>query len=720
MVFRPGRSRIFMSFLACALMLAGAIATLAIGNLDRTFGTDGKTVTPIGTGSDKGYAMALQPDGKTVVAGAAFTGTFFHTALARYKTDGTLDETFGTDGKVVINISTANDVANAVAVQSDGKILVAGYAAVGTVSDFAVSRLNSDGTIDTTFGANGTSLTSITPTTDTATGIALQTINGEERIVVAGYAGSGNADFAVVRYNPNGTPDNTFGTNGIVTTSIASSNDLAFDVAIDPLGTNKIILAGYSRFDLGGGSFNDDIAVVRYNADGTLDTSFDTDGKLTTNISATDEARAVDFQLINGQLKIVVGGISTRAGANDFTLVRYNNDGTIDTTFGTNGKVVTAIGSYEDQILDIAVEGDNKIVAAGLARTGTNGVNTDFALARYNVNGSLDTSFGSCGKIVTALANGNGTDTFYGVAVQPDGKVIAAGHTVTGVSSSNNDDFAVLRYMSNGVAASPTSIDFDGDGKSDIAVFRPANATWYQNCSCAGGKSVQFGATGDKLVPADYDGDGKSDVAVFRGGAWYVTYSAGGNVYAQQFGLSDDIPVTGDFDNDGRADLAVFRPSNGYWYVSNSSNGELQAVQLGAAGDVPVAADYNGDGRTEFAVFRPSNGTWYTSPDAATNYGAQQFGQAGDVPVQGDYDGDGRADLGVFRPADGTWYLLQSTNGLRAVQFGLSTDTPVAGDFDGDGRNDPAVFRGGMWYIQQSTGGMRSIQYGAAGDVPVK
>ncbi len=712
-------SKLFSRLMTVAALLgAAAASTFAVGNLDKTFGTNGKAITPIGNASDKGFAVAVQPDGKIVVAGASYNNADFDTAVARYNADGTPDQTFGTGGKKVVNLSPSGESINAITLQADGKIVVAGGVIVGSEANFSVVRLNTDGSLDTSFDSDGSANTPVgaTGVFDVANAVTIQTINGEEKIVAAGSSGQ---DFAVVRYNADGSLDTTFDTDGIVITSIQSSIDNASGVAIQRLanGEDKIVVAGSTRFNAGGGSFNDDIAVARYNTNGTLDTTFDTDGKAITNISATDAARDVVIQKFGDLTKIVVGGISMRASFLDFTLVRYNENGAVDTTFGTNGRAVTAIGNNEDQIHALALQPDNKIVAAGFARTGTNGVNEDFALARYNANGTLDTAFGSCGKIITAIASGNGVDLAWGVALQPDGKVVAAGYTQVSVSPVVNEDFAVLRYTPDGRAASPTSIDFDADGKSDVAVYR--QGAWYQNCSCAAPKAVQFGTADDKLVPADYDGDGKTDVAVFRSGDWYILNSSNDTLRGQQWGLADDLPVRGDFDNDGRADLAVFRPSNGYWYVYNSSNGAVQAVNLGIEGDIPVAADYNGDGRTEMAVFRPSTGIWYTSPDPEINYGAVEFGQAGDVPVQGDYDGDGKADIAVFRPSDGAWYLNQTSAGFRVFQFGLSTDVPVAGDYDGDSKNDFAVFRNGAWYMQQTTGGMRSVNWGKAGDIPV-
>jgi hypothetical protein len=176
--------------------------------------------------------------------------------------------------------------------------------------------------------------------------------------------------------------------------------------------------------------------------------------------------------------------------------------------------------------------------------------------------------------------------------------------------------------------------------------------------------------------PADFDGDGRTDVAVFRPltGAWYVKGSSGVNVGAL-YGLAGDIPVPGDYDGDGRADVAVFRPLTGTWYVRGSSGADIGAV-YGAVGDIPVPGDYDGDGRTDVAVFRPSNGSWYVKGSSGANIGAV-YGASGDVPVPGDYDGDGRTDVAVFRPSNGSWYVKGSTGTLIGVVYGAVTDIPL-------------------------------------------
>ncbi len=264
--------------------------------------------------------------------------------------------------------------------------------------------------------------------------------------------------------------------------------------------------------------------------------------------------------------------------------------------------------------------------------------------------------------------------------------------------------------------------DFDGDGKTDVSVFRPDTGMWYVlNSSNSSFNGVGFGGATDVLAPGDYDGDGKTDYAVFRPseGTWYMQ-TKGGHFRARQFGTNGDVPVPADFNGDGKTDIAVFRPSNGVWYIANSDSREtFTFVQFGASEDKPVPADYDGDGKTDIAVWRPSNGSWYVLKSSDGTFYGVGFGASTDQPAQGDFDGDGKADFAVFR--SGFWYLLQSTAGFSAVQFGASGDLPVTGDFDGDNKADIAVYRpsNGTWYLLQSTAGFTGVAFGSETDKPI-
>ena len=264
--------------------------------------------------------------------------------------------------------------------------------------------------------------------------------------------------------------------------------------------------------------------------------------------------------------------------------------------------------------------------------------------------------------------------------------------------------------------------DFDGDGKTDISVYRPESGVWYMLYSSNSVFSgIGFGIASDIPAPGDYDGDGKTDPAVFRpeSGTWYMQLKAGFS-FSRQFGTNGDIPVPADYNNDGKTDIAVFRPSNGVWYIANSDSRETYTIlQFGISEDKPVPADYNGDGRADIAVWRPSNGAWYVLNSTDGSYSAIQFGISTDKPAQGDYDGDGKTDFAVLR--DGIWYLLQTTAGFSALQFGLTGDLPVTGDFDGDNKSDIAVYRpsNGGWYLLRSQNGFTATGFGISTDKPI-
>src|SRR5687767_1185715 len=268
------------------------------------------------------------------------------------------------------------------------------------------------------------------------------------------------------------------------------------------------------------------------------------------------------------------------------------------------------------------------------------------------------------------------------------------------------------------------AFDFDGDGRSDISVFRPSDRVWYLQRSQAGFVAHQWGLSDDKLVPADYDGDMKTDLAVWResDGNFYVLNSFDGTIRAENFGLSGDVPTGGDFDGDGKADVAVYRPgAQGFLYYRASMGNpqrNITAIPWGVTGDKPVVGDYDGDGRTDAAVYRPSNGVWYVRKSSDGQLLAMHFGISTDVLVPADYDADGRTDFAVFR--DGIWYIMRSSQGFTGFQFGLANDIPAPADYDGDGRADVTIFRDGVWWILKSqTGSAEAHPFGMTGDKPI-
>jgi uncharacterized delta-60 repeat protein len=498
------------------------------GTLDSTFNTNGIVITPIGTADDLASSMALQSDGKIVVAGSTSNGTQVRFALVRYNYDGSADPSFGANGKVATAFSTFLDEANAVAVQSDGKIVAAGYTNSSSNADFAIARYNSNGSLDTSFGNLGKVITPIGNLGDIIYGLAIQS---DGKLVAAGTSSNGaNIDFALARYNPDGTLDNSFGNGGKIILPIGNNADIVRAVALQSNG--KIVVSGYSN-----NGVNNDIALARFEINGSPDNSFNGNGKIVIPIgSGNDEAYSISIQPDN---KIIAAGVTNNNGNDDFALVRLNNNGSLDDSFNSNGKITLPIGNNGDSILSIALQSNGKIVAAGRSNNGTN---EDFALARINYDGSLDTSFGNGGKIVTPILNFS--EVGRSVAIQSDGKILVAGFTDT-TGGNFGKDIVVVRYLNNGMPY----LDFDGDRRTDIGIFRPAPAEWwYSRSSTNITTALQFGQSTDKIVPGDFTGDGKTDVAVYRpsNGFWFVLRSEDGSFFSFPFGTSGDIPAPAD------------------------------------------------------------------------------------------------------------------------------------------------------------------------------
>ena len=314
----------------------------------------------------------------------------------------------------------------------------------------------------------------------------------------------------------------------------------------------------------------------------------------------------------------------------------------------------------------------------------------------------------------------------------------AATHTI---STPTVDTTYTATFNPTGTIVHAKRADFDGDGKSDLSVWRGSVGDWLVvNSSNGSQQSLNWGTSAapyfDAIVPGDYDGDGKTDQAVWRGsdGIWYIRRSSDGQPILDFFGTNQapyfDKPTQGDYDGDGKTDLAVWRPTDGNWFVKKSSDGGFIIQQLGINGDTPVPGDYDGDGKIDFAVWRGSTGQWLiklaTGGTQSFNWGAG-FAPYFDVPVQADYDGDGKTDLAIWRGADEVWYIRKSSDGQPILQlFGTSNapyfDIPTPGDYDGDGKYDIAVWRPstGVWFVLKSTDNGYLIQpLGQNGDTPV-
>ena len=450
-----------------------ATRILGDGTLDSTFGAGGLTAVDFNGGNDDLSAMAIGSAGQIVLAGTSLHPDINSIALAQLSADGALDPNFGAGGKVVSNLlaSTSGD-ARAMAIQADGKIVAVGVSDAADGNEFAVQRYNADGTLDASFGQGGTTTTHFT-TLDiythqtvaanaTAEGVA---IDGQGRIVVAGYAvgSNGASTIELVRYLPDGSLDPSFGAGGIVSTNIHSvGTNKAFNVKIDSSG--KIVVAGFTS--LPNDAPSEDFAVLRYNSDGTLDSSFGSGGETSIDFfGQSDEAYGLAIQ---GDGKIVVAGTAYNPNTNDdMAVARLNSDGSLDTNFGNGGKATADFGNTADFGYGMTLDSQGRIIVAGASWRGYP-TYYDFAVARFTSNGSLDASFGGGGTVLTDF---NGFNDFAGpVTVNKDGKIIVAGEAY---NASTNYDFAFAVYNDDGSLdteignGGKVTTDLTGQGQRD-------------------------------------------------------------------------------------------------------------------------------------------------------------------------------------------------------------------------------------------------------------
>lgn len=647
---------------------------------------------------------------------------------------GVVDRSFGTNGSVSTNLSHGSQ---SIVFQPDGKFIVGGYFG----NSGAITRFNENGSLDTTFGSGGTA--TVSGQNIIINDVLLQS---DGKIVIAGGVfpnpQNGTRDFLLARFTAQGTPDAGFGSGGFISFN-QGSFDTSIAAAIQPDG--KIVAAGNTS---DGGNRG---AVLRFNANGTLDMTFADQGLFFFSFTQTDTVSSSGYQdikvLPNG--RILLGATYARTppvAANNYRahfLTMLDSAGRIDTNFGAQG-----FAGFERSIccgngpMNFEVLPNGRIFVASYA-----------GITVFNQNGSLykllpfeggQTSMLPDGRVLVSGDNSvfdaqvasvklYSGESFIGkysafryasAFAAPNGKILVA---------AQDENFRLLFNRLNLITSQGTRVaDFNRDDKTDFGVYQPSGALSTLRVLNSGNSSFNVTVQGTRIIPefSEYfDADRRlqrdSIISWRRGVAnvpfnssYYETSRTGSHIFEAIWGVEEDIPTGGDFNGDAKTDMTVFRPSEGVWYSMRSDNGTYSIARWGASGDKPVPADYDYDGKTDYAVYRPSTGTWWIYRSSDGGSFAVKFGIATDIPLTGDFDADGKADFTVYRPSEGNWYQLLTTEGFRVVRFGLAADIPVPGDYDGDGRHDVAVFRNGQWYLLQSLEGLKIVQFGQTNDLP--
>jgi uncharacterized delta-60 repeat protein len=646
----------------------------ADGALDPAFGSAGTVLTkPVGTligGNEEARALLCLPDGKLLVAGISSSLVPYEDfALIRLNPNGSRDTTFGVGGQVTTAIGTDTDRLETLIRQTDGKLVAAGHTQTPSGTDFALVRYHANGSLDTSFGGDGIVTTSLGVGVGDDKAYALVQ-QSDGKLVAAGYTYNGsNFDIALVRYDIDGTLDPSFGGDGVVTTAIGTTDDVAYGIVQQADG--KLVVAGNARSN---GDY--DFALVRYNLDGSLDSSFGGDGIVVTSLgTSTDIARAL-IQQSDG--KLVAAG-----NANGVAVLRYLDDGSLDTSFDSDGRAALLPGT-NPSIEALVQQADGRLVVAG----SVGGLTGDFALVRYNADGSLDATLDGDGIVLTNIAGSE--DAAFALVQQPDGKLVAAGTTRGGTDATF--DFALVRWNPDGTL----DASFDGDGTLRTGTGR-RDAVLYGVTRQADGKLVAVGSakngTYRDFVVIRYTADGALDPSF-----------GGGGIVLTDVGGRDDTAYAVVQQSDGKlavAGSALAFNSSTFWTLDvGLARYNLDgSLDTGFGGDGTLAYPIGTADDYAYALIQQSDGKLVTAGGSASDYHHVALLRVNaDGTLDNTFDGDGKLVTlagssgsvanALLQQSDGklvaAGYASQGTSTMFAViryTFTGSLDP----SFDGDG-----------------------------------
>ncbi len=481
------------------LFAATSLSYAQSGILDTSFGNNGIVSTQVSPTYNFGTATMVQPDGKIIVVGDSGEPATYKATIIRLNTDGRVDTSFGTSGNVTITIPSAKSFGMDVALQNDGKIVVGARTWDNVTGDFVLARLNADGSFDNSFGTNGV----VIANSGGSDVLASVLIANDGKIYAAG---DSESNFSIAKFNTDGTMDTSFGTNGWSFIAFSSSS-YAQDIAFQNDG--NIVMGGFGI--ISGGRYQ--MAAARITADGALDNSFGTDGKVAFNFGIDhDIATTLGIQ---SDGKIVLGGHtyirSNPRLAYDFAVARLNTDGSLDNTYGNNGVATTQIVDEANYANGLVIQADDKVVLAG--RT-VKEFDYDFAMVRFNTDGTLDATFGNGGKVSTDVDGKE--DHGYAIALQPDNKIILAGHSYS--AGADDSSIVVARYTNE-------TLGFEDFQNVDFRLYpNPAKEQITIELSDASSnyEVTIFNVLGKKVYSSEIQKVGQIDVSGLASGTYLV------------------------------------------------------------------------------------------------------------------------------------------------------------------------------------------------------